>query len=212
MSKTATVLPMKGLHTPRFLIWCKGFLHGKILHTGGLDPETNTLSSGYITGQTKRFRHACVLRREEAETKLTKAWTEADQLLIEYSTLSAALADSDGQNARSETSAQARARERAAGKRASRKADRQTILKNMAGLVNTIRGEYDTAHDQMEATAESLLSVYATYGHGLLMKPIYQNVLPELLYEDCADQILTAHANTWNALVTIVEEAQKQEG
>ena len=92
-----------------------------------------------------------MLRREEAETKLTKAWTEADQLLIEYSTLSAALADSDGQNARSETSAQARARERAAGKRASRKADRQTILKNMAGLVNTIRGEYDTAHDQMEA-------------------------------------------------------------
>lgn len=209
MSKTATVLPMKGLHTPRFLIWCKGFLHGKILHTGGLDPETNTLSSGYIISQTKRFRHACVLRREEAETKLTKAWTEADQLLIEYSTLSAALADSGGQNARSETSAQARARERAAGKRASRKADRQTILKNMAGLVNVIRGEYDTAHDQMEATAESLLSVYACYGHGLLMKPIYQNVLPELLYEDCADQILTAHESTWNALVTIVQNAQE---
>ena len=208
MSKTATVLPMKGLHTPRFLIWCKGFTHGK-LRTGGLDPETNTLSSGYITGQTKRFRHACVLRREEAETKLTKAWTEADQLLIEYSTLSAALADSGGQNARSETSAQARAHERAAGKRANRKADRQTILKNMAGLVNTIRGEYDTAHDQMEATAESLLSVYACYGHGLLMKPIYQNVLPELLYEDCADQILTAHESTWNALVTIVQNAQE---
>ena len=206
--KTATVLPMKGLHTPRFLIWCKGFTHGK-LRTGGLDPETNTLSSGYITGQTKRFRNACIVRREEAETKLTKAWTEADQLLIEYSTLSTALADSDGQNARSETSAQARARERAAGKRASRKADRQTILKNMAGLVNTIRGEYDTAHDQMEATAESLLSVYATYSHGLLMKPIYQNVLPELPYEDCADQILTAHESTWNALVTIVQNAQE---
>ena len=204
MSKTATVLPMKGLHTPRFLIWCKGFTHGK-LRTGGLDPETNTLSSGYITGQTKRFRNACIVRREEADAKLTKAWTEADQLLIEYSTLSAALADSDGQNARSETSAQARARERAAGKRA----NRQTILKNMAGLVNTIRGEYDTAHDQMEATAESLLSVYACYGHGLLMKPIYQNVLPELPYEDCADQILTAHESTWNALVTIVQNAQE---
>lgn len=208
MSKTATVLPMKGLHTLRFLIWCKGFIHGK-LRTGGLDPETNTLSSGYITGQTKRFRNACIVRREEADAKLTNAWTEADQLLIEYSTLSAALADSGGQDARSETSAQARAHERAAGKRANRKADRQTILKNMAGLVNTIRGEYDTAHDQMEATAESLLSVYACYGHGLLMKPIYQNVLPELLYEDCADQILTAHESTWNALVTIVQNAQE---
>ena len=64
----------------------------------------------------------------------------------------------------------------------------------------------------MEATAESLLSVYATYGHGLLMKPIYQNVLPDLVYEDSVQQILGAHANTWNALVTIVEEAQKQEG
>ena len=208
MSKTATVLPMKGLHTPRFLIWCKGFTHGK-LRTGGLDPETNTLSSGYITGQTKRFRNACIVRREEADAKLTKAWTEADQLLIDYSTLSASLADSGGQDARSETSAQARAHERAAGKRANRKADRQAILKNMAGLVNTIRGEYDTAHDQMEATAESLLSVYACYGHGLLMKPIYQNVLPELPYEDCADQILTAHESTWNALVTIIQNAQE---
>lgn len=67
MGNNKTALPMKGIHTPRFFIWFRGFWHGKIIHTGGIDPETNTIASGYVTGQIKRFRNACVTRREKAE-------------------------------------------------------------------------------------------------------------------------------------------------
>ena len=51
MSKNKPTLPMKGINSPRFFIWFRGFWHGKVIHTGGLDPETNTIASGYVTGQ-----------------------------------------------------------------------------------------------------------------------------------------------------------------
>ncbi len=210
MSKPKTVLPMKGIRTPRFLIWLRGFLHGKIIHTGGLDPETNTISSSYITGQDKRFRNACIVRREQAELKLAKAWSEADQLLIDFTAVSNTLTDSDkSQNRHSESNAQARANERAAGKRASRESERQAILKRLANIVNDVRAEIDFAHDQMEATAEILLSTFSCYGHGLLMKSVYANNLPNITYEDCAKQILASHEDTWNAIVSIMKEVKK---
>ena len=92
MRKKKTVLPMKGLRTPRIFLWILGFIHGKVLHTGGLDPETSTISSGYIIGQTKRFRNACVTRRERAEEVLAKEWADADRLLIDLSNINATLA------------------------------------------------------------------------------------------------------------------------
>lgn len=209
MSKTKTVLPLRGIRTPRFLIWLRGFIHGRIIRTGGLDPETNVISSGYVTGQIKRFRNACVVRREQAETKLKKVWTEADQLLIDLAAVSSAL-DKSGksQNTRAEDNAQARAYEKAAEKRASQEAERQTILKELANNANTIRSEFDSAHDQMEAAAENLLSTFSCYGHGLLRRPIFVGNLPAITYDDCALQIITNHEGTWNAIESALKEVK----
>lgn len=210
MGKIKTTLPMKGIRTPRFFIWFRGFWHGKVIHTSGLDPETNTIASGYVTGQTKRFRNACVTRREKAEEKLTKLWSNADELLIDYAVVTSALAESSkSQNSYSESNAQARSNERAAGKRTSRENERQTILKSLAKLANNILAEYDSAHDQMEATAEILASTFACYGHGLLMKPVYAHNLPVINYEDCAKQILINHEDTWNAIISILKEVKE---
>ena len=210
MSKTSTVLPMKGIHTPDGFLWLRGFIHGKVIHTGGLDPETGTISSGYITGQTKRFRSACVARCEYAEDKLKKEWADAGQLLIDLASISAALAVASGRQPSAHgNSAQARAQEKAAGKRASRRAERLAILKQLSNIANTIRVEYDRAHDQMEATAEMLLSTFSCYGHGLLMKPVHANNLPAVSFEDCAAQILKRHEDTWNKMVSILKEVKE---
>lgn len=210
MSKIKTVLSVKGLRSPRSFIWLRGFLHGKVIHTGGLDPETGIISSGYVTGQTKRFHNACVARREQAEVKLTKAWADADQLLIDLAAVSSALADSGkSQNPHIESSAQARANERVAELYASREAERQSILKSLASIANGIRAEFNFAHDQMEATAEALLSTFSCYGHGLLMKPIYTRNLPAINYEDCAKQILTGHEDIWNAIISTLKEVKE---
>lgn len=210
MGNNKTALPMKGIRTPCFFIWFRGFWHGKVIHTGGLDPETNTIASGYVTGQIKRFRNACVTRREKAEEKLGRVWSTADELLIDYAAVTAALTESGkSQNSHSESNAQARSNERAAGKLASHENERQSILKNLAQLANDIRAEYGSAHDQMEATAEILSSTFACYGHGLLMKPIYDYNLPGITYEDCAQQILNNHEDTWNAVISILKEVKE---
>ena len=209
MSNTNNTLPMKGIHTPGIFNWVRGFLHGKVIHTGGLNPETNVIASSYLTGQIKCFRKACVIRREKAEEKLTKVWSNADELLIDYSAITSALAESDkNQNFHSESNAQARSNERAAGKRALHEAERQNILKNLAKIANDIRTEYDSAHDQMEATAELLASAFACYGHGLLMKPVYDHNLPSIDYEDCVKQIIVNHEDTWNAIISILKEVK----
>lgn len=210
MKKVINTLHMKGIRTPRFFVWCKGFLDGKITHTGGIDPETNIITSGYVTGQIKHFRHACITRRETAEAKLAELWCKADELMIDYATVTSALEKAGrSQSSAVESNAQIRANERAAAKRASNKAERKVILKNLAKLANDIRAEYDSAHDQMEATAELLASVFACYGHGLLMKPVYTHNLPTITYEDCVKQIIVNHEETWNAIISILKEGKE---
>lgn len=210
MRKKKTVLPMKGLRTPRIFLWILGFIHGKVLHTGGLDPETGTISSGYIIGQTKRFRNACVTRRERAEEVLAKEWADADRLLIDLSNINAALAaTSDYQALANQTSVQTRAQEKAATQHASSNAERLAILKRLADISNAIRSEIDLAHNQAEATAEMLMSTFCCYGHGLLMKPVFARNLPSISFEDCAAQILVNHEATWNAIVTMQKEVIK---
>ena len=208
MNKNA--LPMKGIHTPLFFICLRGFWHGKIIHTGSLDPETNVITSSYVTCQIKRFRNACVVRREKAEIKLTKLWYNADELLIDYATVTSALATAGkNQNSHNESNAQARSNERATQKHASHETERQAILKNLAKIANDIRAEYNSAHDQMEATAELLASAFACYGHGLLMKPVYTYNLPLINYEDYVKKIITNHEDTWNAIVSILKEVKE---
>lgn len=212
MSKTKTTLPMKGLRTPRIFLWFHGFFHGKILRTGGLDPETGTITSGYITGQIKRFRNVCVARREYAEENLKKEWADADRLLIDLASISAALADTnDYQKLANMSSAQARAQEKAASARASREAERLAILKHLVDISNAIRSEFDHAHDQMEATAEMMLSTFSCYGHGLMMQPVYTRNLPTVSYDDCAAQILNSHEAIWNTINSILKEVKSNE-
>lgn len=65
MDKNQSVLHMKGIHTPEIFIWFHGLWHGKIIHSGGLDPETNCIASAYVTAQIKNFRNVCILRFEK---------------------------------------------------------------------------------------------------------------------------------------------------
>lgn len=69
MDKNQPVLHMKGIHTPEIFIWFHGLWHGKIIHSGGLDPETNCIAFAYVTAQIKNFRKACILRFEKAENQ-----------------------------------------------------------------------------------------------------------------------------------------------
>ena len=40
-------LKMKALRMPGLLLWTRGVIHGKLLHTGELDQQTERISSGH---------------------------------------------------------------------------------------------------------------------------------------------------------------------
>lgn len=203
MVKNQSVLHMRGIHTPNLFIWFHGLWHGKIIHSGGLDPETNCIASAYVTAQIKNFRNACILRCEKAERRLNNSWHQADDLLIDYSSVTTALQNTSGH-------AGADGGKQSARRIAACESDRENILKKLAEVKNDIQAEFNIAHAQMEATAECLASKLACYGHGLLLKPVYNHNLPAITYEDCAKQIINRHEDTWNAIVSIVKEVKHE--
>lgn len=205
----ATTLRMKGLRVPRILIWLHGFFHGKILHTGGIDPETQRISSAYVSGQTKRFHAACVDRRKQARAKLEHEWTAADELIEDFKNISSALEKLDEEHVLSKgTSADARSKEATQKRRSSYESDLLAIKKRLSNTVNTVKAEIHKANDQMEATCDLLQSGFACYGHGMLMKPVYPRNLPEVSYTDCSEQILKDHKATWDAMKTILNNME----
>lgn len=199
MSRRVTALPVRGMRCPRGLIWLRGLVHGKVLHSAAVDPETGRLVSGYVSGQTERFRGACVDRRELAERRLEKTWAEADQVLLKLPDADRAVeAIRASSQSPGESGSLARARER-----------RLKLLSELAGFRNAILKEYNEAADQMEATADRLLSCFAAYGHGATLRPVFDGMLPDVSPDGCADGILTDHAESWNSLTEALKEVQK---
>ena len=210
MSRSPAVLRVRGLRTPRLFIWCRGFLHGRLLHSAGVDPRTGTLASSYVTGQVHRFHKACADRRENAERRLAKDWSDADRLLLDLSDAEKELAAAViPPKQPDETSSQIRAREKAAALRAAIEARRLALLKDLADIYNRVLREFNEAADQMDATAARLLSCFAAYGHGATLQPVFDGMLPEVGCGDCAEGILTDHHQTWNELTSALKEVRQ---
>lgn len=203
--KNTITLKVRGLHTPRILIWIFGFIHGKILRTGGLDPETGIISSAYVCGQINRFCKACVDRRDRAKEKLKKEWDAADDALHDYKAVSDALADIKAKTPSYEnSSAEARANEVAVKRRVDCEKELLTLRKRLSGISNAICAEIGNAHDQIEATSHLLLSAFACYGHGMIMRPLFPNNLPAVPLGDPRSEILNGREHTWNAIRSIL--------
>lgn len=197
------ILHIRGLSTPRWLLWVHGFVHGHILKSGGLDPESGVISSCYITGKCSLFREACITRMELLERTLQKDWANVDDLLVDYAALCAALAIEPTGAPEPTDSAGIRASERAANDRATKKAYRQSILKQLLATANHIRTEECIAAGQLEATGEKIKSIFSAYGHGLIMKPIYPGNLPALPFAGCVNDYRKAHSSASEALEKI---------
>jgi len=209
MRKNQTTLPVKGIHSPALFLWCRGLFHGK-LHTGSLNRETGVITSPYLTGQTNHFYACLSARREQAEKTLAKVWVEADQILIDLAVNSSVLCTpSQETTAETASPAQLRAMERAESKRADRAQQSLLMRKRLAEIKNLIEEQVNEAQDQAEATAHLMLSKWAAYGHGLLLKPVIPAVLPVLAYEDCIKQIISRHQGTWDSLSAVLKEVKQ---
>lgn len=210
MNNTKTVvLKVKGLHTPRVLLWTKGVLD-KLLHTGGLDPITGELTSSYITGQISRFESACEKCFAEADDKLKPVWVELDKLLVDYVQLSGVVSDKSTDDADNTTDA--RAREKAAKVKATNEAARVAIVKRLSELGNLVLAEVFQIDEAITATSKDMANAFTAYGHGLTWKPVYKNMLPTINTENySADKLSNLHDVTWKTMISIVKEELKND-
>ena len=206
MKKNRSTLYVRGLRTPRILVWFLGLLHGKILHSGGLDPDNEKIGSAYISGQIKRFRKACDCRLDRARKRLLNDWGTAEKLLIDYGDVSHAIAELDGKRSVPATAAEARAAEANELQRGVLNGRLTSIRKSLAEIANNVRSEMDNVRDQMDATSDLMLSVFASYGHGLLLKPVYSRYFPDITLRDTDGDILQGRENTWNTMISILEK------
>lgn len=205
MKKSAKMKVMR-IHYPGTYLWFKGFVDGRILHTGGIDPQTNTVYSPFITGQLELFQGACATCRGNAERKLKKEWDEADSLLIDLEGSTGMIESGnkapfigEGNEEDRDGIALLRAREQ-------RKEHRNKKLKRLSEIANTIRSEYDGAISLMESTDAALMNAFATYGHGLLLKPVYSYNLPNADYNVSIEEFFKSHRTTWNGIMTLLKE------
>lgn len=200
-------LKMKALRTPGLLLWTRGVIHGKLLHTGELDRQTERISSGFITGQLARFQSACAVCCEETEAALVPLWTEADRILLELRALSAELKQQSSlpSDPGQDSPSQARSRERQTEARASCSARQLQLWQRLAELSNTIAGKLRLADMREQATAAKLRTTFSAYGHGLLLRPVAERNLPSVPGMDIHKQILQQHLAAWNAMQTELE-------
>ena len=210
MARTKTVLKVKGLHTPRLLLWMKGFLD-RTLHTGGIDPENGEISSSYITGQVARFEEACEKRIAAADDKIKGLWAEADNKLIDYANLPQIERVPDYKDVPGITNgAAARIHEKAEKDKAFREAKRIDIVKRLSDIENLILAESIQVDEEIAATANQLSSCLAAYGHGLLFKPVYPHMIPSIDTSKYAGKIckIRERDTTWNAMTCVVKKEE----
>lgn len=207
--KNTVVLKVKGLHTPRLLLWAKGVMD-KLLHTGGLDPNTGELTSSYITGQISRFESACEKCFAEADDKLKPVWVEVDKLLVDYAQLSGVSGESTDD---ADNTTNARAREKAAKVKAANEAARVAIVKRLSELGNLVLAEVFQVDEAITSTSKHLASAFTAYGHGLTWKPVYKHMIPTINTVDnyCADKLCDLHDVTWKTMISIVKEELKND-
>lgn len=197
---TSKILPVKGINTPKLILWIMGYIDGKIMKTGGLD-EKQVITSGYVSGQTKRYNSAVLTRIKELEQSLAPVWSKADTLLVEWDSISAeydsSLLDNDPKSG-----PQAR-------KLKKLKLAKKNILMELAHVESQILCNGNSAQKEIQATKEALIAGFSSYGSGLLCHPLRDSNLPIIKTETALDQILSQHSKSWDSIQLLIDEARE---
>lgn len=201
--KEKKVLSIKGLRTPRILIWLLGLLHGKILRAGTIDPDSNLLCGSYITSKSKLYQEYCYKRIGMLEEELKGLRIESSCLMFEDDTLQAQLSALVVDTAPAESNQQKRIAARTSAIRSSALARKDAVLRRLSEISEEIRSKEMACSEELAATAEALQSRFSTYGHGMMLRPVFQKVIPPLEYEKCLRSYQQLHEETDTRLINI---------
>lgn len=208
-----TTLPLKWIRVPRIFFWLLGFVHGRVLHTAALDPDSETVTSGFLVHLIKMFCSACIVRADHGREALKKLWPDAESAITEIGACKTSLGAAPSSGSTKESGTLARAREAQARDRAKRLAGLAEAKDRLLKCKNLIQDELAQAQNQADATAERLLALIGAYAQGVLRKPVRQRDLPTVPVENMAARILSAaepgetgRENDWKSIQEYAKE------
>lgn len=203
-------LKLKGLGVPRIFIWILGFSHGRIFKTAVVDPETGTISSGYIAEKTRLFNKLSSEYVGIMENELKAIRADAAKLLSDEASLRKE-ADEIKMPVAMETVADKRAaRTAAADMSVCVKAHRQT-LERLVELNGKITSREAIAREELDAVASALQGLFAVYARGMLIKPVRSSMIPSVEYEKSFEIYHAAHEKEDQQIAFVLKEVYENE-
>lgn len=209
--KKKKTLSIKGLRTPRILIWLLGLFHGKILRAGTIDPDSNLLCSSYITSKSKLYQEYCHKRIGVLEEELKNLRTEASCLMFENKTLQSQLSTLVVDTTPAESNQQKRIAARVATLRSNALSRKDAILLRLSEISEEIRSKEIACSEELAAMAEALQSRFSTYGQGMLLRPLFQKLVPPLEYERYLRPYQQLHEENDTHLTNIIRRKDDHE-
>lgn len=185
-------LKIKGMSIPRIFTWLQGFFHGRIIKTAGIDEETGQVCSGYVAGKCKLFNELASLRVKQLEHELKAVRIEAFDLMAQEAQIRKNL-EEDIANDTPLTINEKRDANRCVSRRTSYMKRHEEIIQRLGEIDNKIRSCELNAKEELDACASALQSRFATYAHGMLLKPVQSRIIPTVEYRYCFDIYREAH-------------------
>ena len=170
---------IKGLHTPGWIVGIHGFWDAKVRKTAVVDPHSGLLVSGYFTGYAARLHsfEACKVDDLENEVKAVRA--EASELVTEHSQISRRLeplppVPDHGDVSRMRQYQRAEARRQAATTRLNE------IESRLMEIHIKLRDREHHVLQELGHVMGLMRSKFSAYGHGMMLCPISDQMIPEL--------------------------------
>lgn len=198
-------LKIKGMSVPRIFIWFRGFFDGRILKTAGIDEETGYIYSSYITGKDKLFKGLSSNRVKQLEQELKAVRAEAFDLMVEDAQIRKKL-DEDVVDDSPTSIDEKRNAGRCVSRRKEYRMHREELIQRLGEIDSKIRSCELNAKEELEATASVLQSIFSTYAHGMLFRPVQSKFIPPVEYEDSFDLYQESHKDENEQIRFILKE------
>lgn len=201
---------IKGLYTPNLLVSIRGFWDARIRKTAVVDPDSGLLVSGYITGMSSRLQAYEAGKVDDLGNEVKAARAEASGLVTEYAQLRRRMEPmpqipDPGDVHRVRQYQRADARNRAAIARM------YEIESRLMEISNKLRDREHHVLQELSRVRSLMRSKFSAYGHGMMLRPVGDNMIPELSLAGSLEIYHQLHREEDARIRRIIEEVHHYE-
>lgn len=168
------------INAPRFAIACKGFWHGKISKTAIFDENKQRIKSGYITEIIDAYNAFCKDKRSKLYEKNYSLEREAAAKIVELKEVDDKLGGIDYKLSESPTIAEQRKSDKDKSAAEVLMKRRGAIIKELSDMAVKLDENAAICGEEIDAMAERVKSHLAIYERGTRIKPIDEQMIPEV--------------------------------